>query len=510
MKLLRTAFIIFIFSIIACGVNAQKRGAVWCFGDSALVDFSDPANIITGTSILKSRGSCASISDTSGNLLFYAGYDNDVYINGGGAFINGEIISHNHTTMTNGDSINLQLWYREVVIVDKPATSNQYYVFSIEVTSNNPQGLFYSIVDMSLNGGLGEVIQKNVQLENFKAVDCLSAVKHGNGRDWWVIFRRFNSVSSPNNDYYVYLVTSTGVFGQPIQNVGSLNSTNLGEISFNSTGTQMAFINYVGLIELYDFDRCTGLFSNPVNISPESSQAPWPGLWSAKFSPSGNILYVTRIPAVVTDSSRLFQYDLAAPNIASSQLTLWSAPWSTTIDQLKMAPDNKMYLTTNFGQVYPYTDSMYNYINMNLSVINSPDSLGTACDLQQFSFYLGGKRSYAGLPNNPDYDLPALVGSPCDTLVSQNELAGAAAIGSLHVYYHPAWEKAFINASNLKGKTGKLLVYDIQGKVVHSEPLRIQNGYYTRDLSMIGRADGVYLVVVETEQERLVKKVLID
>jgi hypothetical protein len=153
---------------------------------------------------------------------------------------------------------------------------------------------------------------------------------------------------------------------------------------------------------------------------------------------------------------------------------------------------------------------MYNYINMNLSVINSPDSLGTACDLQPFSFYLGGKRSYAGLPNNPDYDLPAFAGSPCDTLVSQNELAGAAAVGSLHVYYHSDWEKAFINASNLKGKTGKLLVYDMQGKVIHAEPLRIQNGYYTRDLSMMGRADGVYLVVIETEQERLVKKVIIE
>ncbi|MBK6644029.1 MAG: T9SS type A sorting domain-containing protein [Bacteroidetes bacterium] len=68
----------------------------------------------------------------------------------------------------------------------------------------------------------------------------------------------------------------------------------------------------------------------------------------------------------------------------------------------------------------------------------------------------------------------------------------------------------FINASNLKSKTGRLLVYDMQGKIIHSEPLRLQNGYYTKDLSMIGRAEGVYLVVVETEQERLVKKVLID
>ncbi|MBK9045335.1 MAG: T9SS type A sorting domain-containing protein [Bacteroidetes bacterium] len=147
---------------------------------------------------------------------------------------------------------------------------------------------------------------------------------------------------------------------------------------------------------------------------------------------------------------------------------------------------------------------------MNLSVINSPDSAGLACDFQPWSFYLGGKRTYWGLPNNPDYDLPALAGSPCDTLVSQNELAGAAAVGSLHVYYHSDWDKAFINASNLKGKTGKLMVYDMQGKVVHSEPLRIQNGYYTKDLSMTGYTNGMYLVTIETEMERPTKKLMID
>ncbi len=137
----------------------------------------------------------------------------------------------------------------------------------------------------------------------------------------------------------------------------------------------MSFINYTGLVELYDFDRCTGLISNPITIVPESTQAPWPGLWSAEFSPSGNILYVTRIPAVVTDSSRLFQYDLTATNISASKVMIWETPFVTTIAQLKKAPDNKIYIATGFGQVYPYTDSMYNSINMNLSVINSPDSL---------------------------------------------------------------------------------------------------------------------------------------
>ena len=486
-------------------VIAQKRGAVWCFGDSALVDFKDTANIITGTSVVKSRGSCASISDSTGNLLFYTSYDLSIQISGTDPI---KVYGKNNQVILNGDSIQGGAWYHELVIVPDPASANLFYVFHIGVTQDF--GLYFTTVDMSANSGQGAVILKNIQLENFKAVDCLRAIKHGNGRDWWVFFRKSDFPSGGNNDWYLYLISPLGITTQPIQGVGSFNSTNLGQISFNASGNRMAFINYKGLIELYDFNRCTGIINNPVTISAESTQAPWPGLWSSEFSPTGNILYVTRIPAVVTDSSMLFQYDLLSPNISTSKLTLWSAPWSITIDQLKTAPDNKMYLTTNYYQFYPYQDSMYNYINMNLSVINSPDSLGTACNLQPFSFYLGGKRSYAGLPNNPDYDLPALAGSPCDTLVSQNELAGTAAVGSLHVYYHPAWEKAFINASNLKGKTGKLLVYDMQGKVIHSEPLRIQNGYYTRDLSMIGKADGVYLVVVETEQERLVKKVLVE
>jgi hypothetical protein len=146
---------------------------------------------------------------------------------------------------------------------------------------------------------------------------------------------------------------------------------------------------------------------------------------------------------------------------------------------------------------------------MYLSVINYPDSLGIACNYEPFSFYLGGKRTYWGLPNNPDYDLPALTGSPCDTLVGIGE-APQIQQAALNVFYHTAWEKAFINASNLKGKNGKLLVYDMQGKIIHQEPLRIQNGYYTKDLSMQGKAHGVYLVIVQTEEERLTKKMIME
>ncbi len=158
---------------------------------------------------------------------------------------------------------------------------------------------------------------------------------------------------------------------------------------------------------------------------------------------------------------------------------------------------------------YPYNSSEYDTVNMNLSVINYPDCLGTACGYSPFSFYLGGKRTYWGLPNNPDYDLGPLASSPCDTLVGIGEFP-AINSAAIHVFYHSSWEKVFINASDLKGNDGVLMMYDMQGKVIYSEDMRIQNGYYTKDLSMIGIAKGKYVVVVQTEKDQLVKKFVIE
>ncbi|MBL7916547.1 MAG: T9SS type A sorting domain-containing protein [Bacteroidia bacterium] len=504
MKLYRTLFLILALSIVVCDVQAQ-RGNVWCFGHEAAINFNSGFPVADSSSVI-SRGSCASICDTLGELLFYA--NTRAGISGNTTLV----WNNSDQLMLNGDSIVGEGWYYELVIVPDPSNLYRYYLFTVGVTGTSMLGIYYSVIDMSLNGGMGEVIQKNVQLQNFKCSDGLTAIQHGNGRDWWVFFRRWDS---PNNTYYKYLITPTGISNVMTQSIGSTSSNGFERMFFSKSGNRMIFLFPNGLFELYDFDRCSGLLSNPQTVFPEQT-APFTRLfWSGQFSPSGNLFYTTLISLPgVTDSCFLIQYNLNASNIAMSADTLEIGLLMNNMGQLKLGPDNKIYLSSVYNNFvtssYPYPDTVYSIYNSYLGVINSPDSIGITCDFQPYSFYLGGKRSYIGLPNNPDYDLPALVGSPCDTLVSQNELAGAAAVGSLHVYYLSDWDKAFINASNLKGKTGKLLVYDMQGKIIHSEPLRILNGYYTRDLSMIGRADGVYLVVVETEQERLVKKVMVD
>jgi hypothetical protein len=53
-------------------------------------------------------------------------------------------------------------------------------------------GFAYSKIDMNLNGGLGDVSQKNVILNNVRNADCLTGIKHANGHDWWVISKYSN------------------------------------------------------------------------------------------------------------------------------------------------------------------------------------------------------------------------------------------------------------------------------------------------------------------------------
>ncbi|MBK7388266.1 MAG: hypothetical protein IPI23_04080 [Bacteroidetes bacterium] len=69
MKKILIILMLFVFS---GSCIAQKRNAVWCFGDSAGIDFSNLGSPQVFSTSLDTRGSCASIADTSGQLLFYA------------------------------------------------------------------------------------------------------------------------------------------------------------------------------------------------------------------------------------------------------------------------------------------------------------------------------------------------------------------------------------------------------------------------------------------------------
>ncbi len=496
-----------IVAILSCSLNflnAQKRNNVWCFGDSTGIDFNNGAIPITTS--LNTRGSCVSYSDTSGQLKLYASTgDNNDFTN---MPFYTRVFNSSHLLIANGDSMGGSNWYKELILIPMPEDSLKYYLFSVGVTD---PGSSYSIVDMAQNGGLGEVVQKNVSLQSFKCSDGLTAIKHGNGRDWWIIFRRWDT---NNDEFYKYLITPSGVSSVFIQNIGTSTDQGFTTLNFSLDGSKMVMTNYTGLMELYNFNRCTGLISNPITIHNEPTSAPYGWFWGCEFSASGRFLYVSTYNPPI--SSVLIQYDLWSSNPASTCDTL---EFNTTPGIgngfLKRGPDQKIYFSKAwecgaFPDCYPYPDSVYNYVNMNLSVINYPDSLGTACGYAPFSFYLGGKRTYYGLPNNPDYDLGPLSSSPCDTLVSINEPASMSTNTNLYVYYAPEWEKAFINADKLKGKHYRLRMIDILGKEVYSESDVLNSQYFTKDINCSSFASGIYMITFETEKERLVNKMQVN
>ncbi|HNA17474.1 MAG TPA: hypothetical protein PK678_13190, partial [Ferruginibacter sp.] len=386
--------------------NGQYSSKVWCFGDSAGVVFGNTLTYFATTE--SSLSASVSIADAQDSLLFYGtSVHPTAYITGWKK--NGRLHNRLHQVMQNGDSLICLGWYHDILIVPKSITDSTFYVFNAGV-SGPYFGLYYSIVDLKLNNGLGAVTQKNVLIDTTATKDALMAVKHGNGKDWWLVTRRWDYYNlTANNAFYVYLVDSNGISPLPVQSIGAMRTTGGGDIVFNSDGTKMAVCDWRNLIELYDFDRCTGIISNPVNIEMPSTTGPYKMYSSAVFSANDHFLYVMSVLAI--DEAYIYQYDLLVPNIATSKTLVGTIMDSASVAMMKLAPDGKIYIgawSRYPGNAYPYPAGHYNPVNTALTVINYPDSAGAACDFQLFSFPLGGHRTYRGLPHNPNYEMGPL------------------------------------------------------------------------------------------------------
>lgn len=91
--------------------------------------------------------------------------------------------------------------------VQNPANSQQYYVFALDAAENYlVGGLKYNLVDMTRQGGLGEVIRSRVQVFAVQLTEKLTAVLHANGRDAWILMHGWQT-----NTFYAYLLTASGL-----------------------------------------------------------------------------------------------------------------------------------------------------------------------------------------------------------------------------------------------------------------------------------------------------------
>jgi gliding motility-associated-like protein len=327
---------------------------------------TSPATTFSNSSMSTSEG-CASVANAAtGNLLFYTD--------------GSTIWDQTHSIMANGSGLNAHFSSAQSsLILKKPGSPNLYYVFSQQGQNVFSGGLYYSIVDMSLSSGNGSVTVKNTSLYQ-PSCEKITATRHCNGIDFWIVTHDYNSAM-----FRSFLLTSSGISTAVVTSSAGTSASNvnlsLGVLKISPNGKKIAqsFQGNLstGLYELYDFDNSTGIVSNAVVVNTSLHSC-----YSCEFSPDCTKLY-----GMVSGSNcGLYQWDLCAGSataIAASMQTIFTSSSASWFIQL--ADDGKIY-TSRAGQ-------------SNLGVINSPNSLGTACSYSANGPSFAPRTALLGLPN---------------------------------------------------------------------------------------------------------------
>jgi hypothetical protein len=137
------------------------------------------------------------------------------------------------------------------------------------------------------------------------------------------MYSKIGDPSIPSSPYYTYLITPSGISLDTLQTFGPLSSGSAIEFRWNKQGTKLAYVNYSGLIQLFDYDRCTGLITNPITIDSMRPTTPLPAYWACEFSANGRYLYVSASSTI----SYLFQFDLINLPTSFTRDTIWTTPF---------------------------------------------------------------------------------------------------------------------------------------------------------------------------------------
>jgi hypothetical protein len=501
----KTAILIILILFFNELIFSQGVNSYWLFGYGGLTNYSD----FSGTNIrffndslhisrknrkMHFESANASICNEQGDLKFYtnglwiANALEDTMQNGSGL----------HRGI--GGGLNTNPFPQAALIIPFPGDSNKYYIFHFWGDGTNqytgfPLRAYYTTVDMSLNNGLGAVTAKNLIAINdtLSEFGMLTACRHANGRDWWVLAPKYNS-----NKYHLLLITPSGITTMPDQAVGIPPSgwyQGFSQSCFSPDGTKYARFDGIDHLHLYDFDRCSGTLSNNIHVSFPTDTFYAGGV---SFSPNSSKVYISA-------SDYLLQFDLTQSNIAASCDTVatydgfWdtSQVFRTTFFLHQLGPDGKIYINTTNGTRY-------------LHVINSPDSQGVACNIQQHSIRLKTFNDGA-LPNLPNYYLGADSGSLCDSLTAIKEQGSDILDLRLVVFPNPLknGEEATFIFNNLKNYGGSLIITDELGIIRYQKKMSQWSSLYTLTLNNLKA--GIYNAKLEYNNYRAYCKfVLVD
>jgi hypothetical protein len=480
---------------VSTALYAQKHDYVWVIGDDnqtadtthggATIDFNQlPVEAKYHYREINMFMTNASICDTSGKLLFYtngcdiAGADDEILFNGSdinpGAY---------HDILCDDIGRGYTAGYPSAVILPAPERDSIFYIFhkSVQYISAPVEFAFvdrllYSV--LKVKGNKKTVLEKNIPvIVDSLAAGEMNAIKHANGKDWWIISPRRNS-----NQFYVFLFTKDGIIDTLIQTIGNIpppDKEGYGQTTFSPDGDKMIRFYPHEDIWLYHFDRSTGLFTgfDTIHIDFGSFLAFDGG---CAVSPNGRFLYIMAL-------TKAYQFDLLASDISSSQTTI--ATWDGFVDPIAIAfwlcqlgPDCKIYVIGG-------GDTRYYHI------IHNPDEPGLACNFEQRGLVLPVP-SGASIPYFPNYRLGPIdnPGLPCTATVAISSPPGRLYPG-VRVYPNPTGGQLTVSLEGTMGQK-HIVLQNMYGQTVKQVYVTGQSESYT--LSVEDLVSGIYLWEVTT------------
>ena len=482
----KLVFFILLFCFASSIQSQVKYDYTWIFGNPDFngnsVSFHDELLLDTVDIFMSTGTSYTNISDKEGNLLFYT---------------NGCLIADaSHNLMLNGDSLissgffydatcaigNGMVTIQSCLALPMPQNDSLYYLFhqpreviNFDAVNTSFQ---YVLINMNLNNGLGAVVEKNIPIrEEPLYAGNLTAVKHSNNEDWWILLPKIDT-----NIFYNILLTSEGIIDTFHQAMGYIN-TNAGEGAshavFSPDGTMYARYSPGDELAIFDFDRSTGLLSNYRFIEIEEEA----DFGSLSISPSSQYLYLSNF-------LELFQFDLWAADIESSKILIdtfdgFTSPFPTTLYQMQLGPDCKIYMNSHNG-----VDVLH--------VINNPDAQGLNCDFVQHGIQLPSFNN-ASMPNYPNFRLGT--GEPvCDPNITTSIFQPFIVEASPKIYPNPSDGHFFIDYKNT-GKQCYFKMYDALGRMVFSTELA--QGQDRHELFLDKIENGIYFYTMVEDGERI-------
>lgn len=373
--ILKRMLVLFCVSFFHFAAAAQSPTSHWVFSEFGLEFQDNSVSVRHDFAPIQNRGA-GIISSEEGDLLLYS--------DGFKAW------NSQHDTMPNGGSLlenHLQHSIHESMVLRWPGSETLFLIFTADPYNGQEEsGLYYSLVDLSLDGGLGDVTLKGEKLLDTVS-NKITAVLHNNRRDIWLITHKYNT-----NNYYAYLISDAGITDPPVISAAgpSLQSSFYGQLKASPDGRQIACsheeVNAQQFV-LFDFDDLTGILSNPMSFAMPAGIRPVDGI---EFSSDAKKLLVYQTGS--SGESGLYQFDLSSPvyqDIQNSRTLLIREQYNS-FAQMQLAENGSIYLTKGGG------GGGTGY----LGVIHNPNDYGAACQVTENGLDLEGASAFvAKTPN---------------------------------------------------------------------------------------------------------------